>query len=119
MKDNNKKLFGDRVKKKIRQLVSSVRESTKSLSRDSRWGKVRDEHLRRMPFCAACGSCEKLQVHHRIPVHLDRARELDPTNLVTLCMSEQECHLDIGHNGSWKDYNERLDEVLSALRAHD
>lgn len=40
-----------------------------------------------------------------IPFHLDPAKELDPTNLVTLCMSREACHIDLGHGGSFDSYN--------------
>ena len=32
--------------------------------------------------------------------------ELDPNNLITLCMGENSCHLDIGHGGSFRAYNQ-------------
>ena len=111
-----KKPIRERLKHGIRKLISTARESVKSIGRDPAWGRVRDAHLKMMPFCAACGETEHLQVHHKLPVHIDKHRELDPTNLITLCMGENECHLSVGHNGSWRDYNERIDEVIEALR---
>jgi len=40
------------------------------------------------------------------PFHLHPELELDPTNLITLCMQPgQECHLYVGHGDSWKAYN--------------
>jgi len=112
-----KKPIKERVKHGLRKLISSARENMKSLRRDPEWGRVRDKHLKSMPFCAACGETINLQVHHRTPVHIDKTKELDPTNLITLCMGERECHLIVGHNGSWRDYNERIDEVISALQS--
>jgi hypothetical protein len=46
-----------------------------------------------------------LQVHHILPFHLNPQLELDPSNLITLCMGKLECHLIIGHGGDYKDYN--------------
>jgi hypothetical protein len=39
------------------------------------------------------------------PFHLHPELELDPGNLITLCMGTNECHLTIGHGGDWKSFN--------------
>lgn len=39
------------------------------------------------------------------PYHLDPARELDPANLISLCMGDRECHLMIGHGDDFKAYD--------------
>jgi len=85
--------------------LSVVREKSKSFRRSSVWGMVRDAHLEENPTCEACGGVDKLQVHHVIPVHLDPSSELDYNNLITLCMGINECHLRIGHDGSWLRHN--------------
>lgn len=75
-------------------------------SRSSRWPSVRAAHLRRQPFCAACGGTAKLEVHHLIPFHVNPAKELDPSNLLTLCESGAgNCHLTFGHVGDYKCWN--------------
>lgn len=73
-------------------------------SRD--WPAVRDEHLRTQPECQACGRRDDLEVHHKRPVHLAPALELDRLNLVTLC---RDCHFTFGHCRDWRAYNPRVD----------
>jgi hypothetical protein len=63
--------------------------------RSPEWSKVRSEHIKKQPYCQACGRKTNLEVHHIVPVHLDRTKELDPNNLITLC--GKYCHLAIGH----------------------
>ena len=53
--------------------------------RSSGWRSVRNEHIENNPTCAACGRRDDLDVHHIVPYHVDPDRELDPTNLITLC----------------------------------
>lgn len=67
------------------------------------WKKVRNEHIAGFPFCAACGRTSGLEVHHVEPVHHNPARELDPTNLITLC--DKYCHLAIGHLMNTQSWN--------------
>jgi 5-methylcytosine-specific restriction protein A len=85
--------------------LSVVREKSKSIRRSSVWDMVREAHLDENPTCAGCGGADKLQVHHVIPVHLDPSSELDHSNLITLCMGINECHLSLGHKGSWRRHN--------------
>lgn len=73
--------------------------------RHPRWRSVRRHHLRMHGSCAACGSTRHLEVHHIIPRTVDPARELDPSNLMTLCTGDRGkggCHLVIGHRGRWE-----------------
>lgn len=72
----------------------------KSRRRPPRWNEIRDAYLRLHPTCAACGGTEHLQVHRRRPTP-----ELDEKNLITLCMGPLECHLMLGHGGSFRYYN--------------
>lgn len=67
------------------------------------WPKLRSEHLKKQPCCMACGSCKKPEVHHIIPVHLDKNKELDPNNLITLC--DKYCHFIFGHLMNYKSWN--------------
>lgn len=71
--------------------------------RSPKWTSVRKEHLNSQPTCAACGKDKKLEVHHIEPVHINPDRELDPSNLVTLCADP--CHLLFGHLTDWKSWN--------------
>jgi 5-methylcytosine-specific restriction protein A len=86
---------------------SIVREKLKS-KRSPRWNEVRDTYIKTHSNCAACGSTKNLQVHHVIPFHLHPELELDTSNLITLCMDTGECHLNVGHGGSFRFYNENV-----------
>jgi 5-methylcytosine-specific restriction endonuclease McrA len=98
-------ILKDKAKHAFKVFFSAVREKSKLLRRDSLWPMVRAAHLEYNGSCAACGEEEKIQVHHIIPVHIDHTFELDSNNLITLCMSQHECHLNIGHKGSWRNCN--------------
>lgn len=67
------------------------------------WPKVRAEHLKKNPVCAACGSEKGLEVHHIKPFHQFPELELDPENLITLC--NKSCHLYFGHLKYFKSWN--------------
>lgn len=71
--------------------------------RSSSWSKVRKEHLKKQPCCAACGKTDKLEVHHILPVHKYPELELQPDNLITLCADP--CHIMFGHLKYWKSWN--------------
>lgn len=97
-----------KIKQKLGKLQAAVREVQKTHLRSSEWGSVRDVHLEEFGECAACGSKKNLQVHHIKPFHLHPELELDPTNLITLCMDEWDCHLNLGHGGSFRAYNPNI-----------
>lgn len=85
---------------------SLVREHiVKTSLRSYQWPEVRKIHLKNNPSCAACGGSVRVQVHHKIPFHTHPELELDPTNLITLCMGERECHLWCGHLEDWHKFN--------------
>ena len=100
--------------KPLRYVTSRIREKRKSKKRSSEWDEVRDAFVLKNPFCAACGSTKKLQVHHILPFHLHPELELDLKNLIVLCMDVNECHLEIGHGGSFRHYNPQV--VVHAKR---
>lgn len=75
-------------------------------TRSPGWSKVRKDHLKHNNYCAACGSTRNLEVHHIEPVHLNPAKELDPSNLITLC--DQYCHFAIGHLMDYKSWNKNV-----------
>jgi hypothetical protein len=82
--------------------AASIR-STAAESRSPEWPRIRADHLRTEPECAACGKREFLNVHHIYPFHLFPDRELDQSNLITLCRDH---HFSLGHAGvSWSAYN--------------
>lgn len=71
--------------------------------RSPKWPQLRKEHLNSQPTCVACGRKNKLEVHHIEPVHLNPDRELDPSNLLTLC--DNPCHFVFGHLMNYKSWN--------------
>ena len=91
--------------KQIRYIKSIIREKRKLKTRSPHWDSVRKTFIQAHPSCEACGSLKKLQVHHILPFHLCPELELDTSNLITLCMDNNECHLEIGHGGSFKSFN--------------
>lgn len=95
------------------------RERKKANERSSKWPATRRRHVKKFPECAACGGRIGLQVHHVVPFHVDRTRELDPTNLITLCefVGGLECHEFFGHGDNWKRYVPAVREIAAALRA--
>ena len=89
----------------IRRVHASLREKNKSRIRSPDWDKIRDAHLRLHSVCAVCGGSEELQVHHIVPYHIQVSLELEASNLITLCMGRLNCHLHVGHGGSFRFYN--------------
>lgn len=73
--------------------------------RSDKWPTVEHAFRARNPNCAACNGTEKINVHHKKPFHLHPELELEPSNLITLCMGEDECHIRIGHGDDFKAYN--------------
>lgn len=83
--------------------------------RSSHWHALEQAHLKQEWWCRGCGGVTHLQVHHEKPVHLFPKFELDPTNLITLCMDPaRECHLRAGHLGNWSKYNPDIREQATA-----
>lgn len=90
--------------------------------RSALWPAVRREHLRQKPVCELCGNRdpEDIEVHHVEPFHTHPERELDPTNLVTLCerspvLQQLNCHLWAGHLGAWRAINPRVRAFIAKL----
>jgi hypothetical protein len=64
--------------------------------------------------CAWCGKVGKVDAHHIIPVWADPTLAEDPTNLIPLCSDD--CHLLIGHAGSYSKKYVRNVKELCQLR---
>lgn len=94
-----------------------IREHSKSVTRSSKWGGVRKAALLANPKCAICGDVLHLQVHHMKPFHDFPELELDPKNLIVLCMGKNECHLLIGHGDNFKKYNPYIAADAMNVRA--
>ena len=100
----------------VNKIKSKSREIHKEHTRSSHWAKVRDNYLEENPLCAACGSGLDIQIHHKKPFHLHPELELDSKNLISLCMDKNECHLKLGHGGSFKSFNPNVEEDAKKFR---
>ena len=92
--------------------VKDVIQGKPAGKRSSKWGEVRGRYLKEHPSCAVCGHTKKLEVHHKLPFHLNPELELDVNNLITLCETKKHgivCHLLIGHLGNYKTYNPEVE----------
>lgn len=72
--------------------------------RSPEWPKVRAAWLKEHGECLACGGTTNLNVHHIVSFSVDPSRELDPTNLCTLCTKSRfntNDHFIFGHNLNW------------------
>lgn len=99
------------MKKLIKNIKDKVIGKVPLLKRrSSKWDDVRDAYIAQHNTCAACGSKEKLEVHHIVPFHIDPSKELDINNLITLCETSSRCHLDIGHLGNFRKANPDVKE---------
>jgi hypothetical protein len=98
-------------------LVRHALRDTGLIKRSPHWPTVEKHFREAHPTCAACGGTERLNVHHIIPFHVNAALELDPNNLITLCMGKLECHLHIGHGGSFSAWNEGVREMAAEVLA--
>ncbi len=92
------------IKHGINLVRHALRDIGTGAKRSNKWPTVEKHFRAAHPTCAACGGNKRLNVHHCKPFHLDPSLELDPNNLITLCMNTKECHLHIGHGGSFKQY---------------
>lgn len=77
------------------------RQTDELFGRSGAWARVRREHLEREPACIACGRTKDIEVHHVQGYRDHPERELDPSNLVSLCADP--CHLVFGHLLSFRD----------------
>lgn len=81
-------------------------------SRSGAWEKLRNEVVKKNPWCKVCGKNKNLQLHHVRPFHLYPEFELTEENLRVLC---QPCHLVWGHLGDWKSFNLDLDKDVERI----
>jgi len=85
--------------------------------RSSEWRKVRNEFLKKNPTCAACGKTKRLQIHHKIPFHINPTLELEESNLITLCTGKTlNCHIIVGHRGNFKQMNLAVEKDADYIR---
>ena len=100
-------------------LFATIQRTIKQYTerRSSAWPALRRAWLQEHGKCDACGTTKQLEVHHVVPVSHDRTRELDKSNLQTLC-EYRECHHRIGHSFDFKSANPhcRLDAETQRRR---
>lgn len=85
--------------------------------RSPQWEKVRNDFIKGR-VCEACGKDHQLNAHHVVPFHVDRNKELDPTNLIALGEGGTiNCHLWLGHCGDWKTWNAQVRADAAHFRA--
>jgi hypothetical protein len=90
-------------------------------SRSGEWASFRKKWLEEHPECEACGSRQDLTVHHIVLFSVDPSRELDRSNLITLCEWH---HLTVGHDPdgpgpkkpTWKQGNPMVREHAKWIR---
>jgi len=88
------------------------------MERSPHWPTVQHHHIQQFPTCAACGGNVNLNVHHKQPFHLYPELELEPTNLITLCMDgDKDCHIKLGHGSNFKAYNPNVVEDVAVVKA--
>jgi 5-methylcytosine-specific restriction endonuclease McrA len=99
--------------------LTEVRDAHAKITkeRSSHWPTVQHKFLKLHPVCQACGGTENLNVHHKKPFHLYPELELEPSNLITLCMEgDKDCHIKLGHGGNFKAYNPNVEEDVARVR---
>ena len=99
----------------IRQLKHKIYHTKTKNKRSSQWDDVRYAFAEKNQTCAVCKSDKKLQIHHCVPFHHDSSLELDPENLISLCMDKFDCHIQIGHGDNFKFYNENVRQDAEML----
>lgn len=106
------------LKHTTRLIRHKIHKVTSARKRSSQWDEVRDKFIESNPVCASCGSNKRLNVHHIKPFHLHPDLELEPENLITLCMT-LDCHLIIGHGDNFKAYNPDVKTDAEIVKSSD
>lgn len=96
----------------------SDRLKTLGVPRSPKWRIFRKIWLLNNPCCAVCGSPNNVVPHHIIPFHIDPSKELDVSNLITLCENKSfNCHLFFGHLKHWTRYNPTIVQDADYFRS--
>ncbi len=103
----------------IQKLINDIQDKLqgkvpRGTKRSDKWPEIRNAFIKSHPECACCGSKNKLQAHHKMPFHLHPDRELDVTNLITLCEDgTHNCHILFGHLRNFKSYNPNVEQDVA------
>lgn len=102
----------------INQIITKLRNIKNKIVRPSKVLYAQRQHLKKFPECVACGSLVGGQAHHIKPYHKFPEFASDPKNFITLCenFGGLECHLQIGHSGSFKCFNPNVIEDAKKFR---
>lgn len=104
------------MKRVFSKLFSKAREIVKRASRSGEWRLVEKAKLKTQSVCEVCGTSKSLQVHHIKPYARYPELELEPDNLVVLCMDENDCHITIGHGNAWKYWNPEVEKHIKSVQ---
>ena len=102
--------------------INYLRSVTRDIGlpkRSPQWHKLEKTFLESNPTCEVCGSKNKLNVHHIKPFHLHPELELDPKNLITLCMDKKESHLRIGHGSDFKAFCSQIKKYAEEINSKE
>ena len=94
-------------------ITDKIAEMFGGTPRSSEWRRVRDKFVENHPDCVVCGSRKNIQVHHVIPFCVDPSKELEVSNLATMC---SRCHLLIGHGGWFQRYNANFWHTVATMK---
>lgn len=104
------------IKRGWNLLQSATRDLRAKRKRSPKWRALQKSFLIKNNECAACGSKKQLQVHHILPFDDYPELELQENNLITLCMSEKDCHLLIAHGGNFRRYCPNVKKYVDQLK---
>ena len=89
----------------LHRLSAHLRDASHRITRPAAVNEAQRAHVKANPTCASCGSTTHCQGHHIAPYHAFPELAASPENFITLCMSENECHIRIGHGDLFRTYN--------------
>lgn len=95
-------------------LASDMMAGKPTSLRSPKWATLRKKLIAANPVCQVCGNTDldSLVAHHRKPFHLFPELELEPSNIAIVCENgpgHMNCHLIIGHTGSFQQWNPNFD----------
>lgn len=98
----------------VNRLMELMGEAKPPDSRSPLWPKNRSEWLKKNNKCAVCWGTEYLEVHHKIPFHVEPKLELVDSNFITLCEKpSRNCHFTWGHFYNWLQYNPKIELCIN------
>lgn len=96
------------IKQMLGMAPSYLTGKPKNNERSPQWKTVR-KHFLEGKTCAACGTTDNLEAHHKKPFHVHPELELDPSNLIALCEKPGHCCHFRMHDYNWQHWREDVD----------